>query len=266
MTLTSTSPTVGQVEERGLRVAPTEPAEATSPLAAVHTSHAVTKRGQRTVDKLVSAAEVVFARHGFLESRMSDIAKQAGVAHGTVYTYFDSKEDVFLAVASRAVEDILQRAVVVDTDHVDDPQAGLRAAARSVVAAYQEHAAVLGSLAIVASFDDRASTLRQFLTLQLIGQADRVIRAFQRAGLADASLNRQAVATALGAMAESFAYVSLVQERNLSQEEIADALVHVWVRSIGLPDAAQQTPTDARPKASRAPAVRTTTRQRKARS
>ena len=204
------------------------------PLEAVHASPAVTPRGQRTLDKLVTAAEAVFARTGFLDSRMSDIAKEAGVAHGTVYTYFDCKEDVFLAVATRAVEDILRRSIVVAPDSSATPEASLRAAAESVVAAYQEHAAILGSLAIVASFDERASSLRQFLTLQLIDQADRVIKAFQRAGLADPALNRPAVATALGAMAESFAYVSVVQQHNLSRKEIADALVHVWVRSIGL--------------------------------
>jgi AcrR family transcriptional regulator len=217
-----------------------------SPLEVAQTPPAVTRRGQRTLDKLVTAAQVVFTRTGFLDSRMSDIAKEAGVAHGTVYTYFDCKEDVFLAVARRAVEDILERSIVVDPDASTTPEGSLRAAAESVVAAYEEHAAILGSLAIVASFDERASSLRQFLTLKLIDQADRVIKAFQRAGLADPSLNRPAVATALGAMAESFAYVSLVQQHTLSRKEIADALVHVWVRSIGLETAATRAPRKAR--------------------
>jgi AcrR family transcriptional regulator len=213
---------------------PTPRVSAKSPVKGMPGAPELTPRGKRTLEKIVTAAEVVFTRQGFLESRMSDIAQEAGVAHGTVYSYFDCKEDVFLAVASRAVDDILARSIVLDARGSSDPEASLRVAAESVVTAYQEHAAILGSLAIVASFDERASTLRHLLTVQLIERADRVIKAFQRAGLADPDLNRPAVATALGAMAESLAYMSLVQEPRLSRDEISDALALVWVRAIGL--------------------------------
>jgi AcrR family transcriptional regulator len=212
---------------------PTDRLVVANPLAVEHGSPAATPRGQRTLDRLVNAAEKVFTRKGFLETRMSDIAKQAKVAHGTVYTYFDSKEEVFLAVATRAVEDILKRSTI-EADQPSDPHASIHAAAESIVDAYREHAAILGSLTIVASFDERASSLRQFLTIELISRADRVIKSFQRARLADADLDRPALATALGAMAESFTYTSVVQQSTLTRDEIVDALAHVWIRSIGL--------------------------------
>ncbi len=47
---------------------------------------------------LLLAAETVFSRSGFSETKMSDIAKQAGVAVGTLYNYFDSKEAIFEAI------------------------------------------------------------------------------------------------------------------------------------------------------------------------
>ena len=58
----------------------------------------LTARGQATRDKLVAAARDVFAERGFAGTRMGDLADAAGVSHGTVYTYFDTKEDVLLAV------------------------------------------------------------------------------------------------------------------------------------------------------------------------
>jgi AcrR family transcriptional regulator len=213
---------------------PTERSQLADPLSTGRSLPAATARGQRTLDRLVNSAERVFAKKGFLETRMSDIAKQAGVAHGTVYTYFDSKEDVFLAVATRAVEDILSRSVIIVADQPSDPHASIHVAAGSIVDAYRDHAAILGSLTIVASFDDRASSLRQFLTVELIDRADRVINSFQRAHLADAELNRPALATALGAMAESFTYTSVVQQNSLTRDEIVDTLAHIWIRSIGL--------------------------------
>ena len=47
---------------------------------------------------LVEAARRVFERDGFLEARITDITAEAGVAAGTFYTYFTSKEDAFAAV------------------------------------------------------------------------------------------------------------------------------------------------------------------------
>lgn len=58
----------------------------------------------RIVDKeakteaLVKAAVAVFARLGFHSSTMSEIAKEAGVGKGTLYEYFATKEELFLAV------------------------------------------------------------------------------------------------------------------------------------------------------------------------
>jgi TetR/AcrR family transcriptional regulator, fatty acid metabolism regulator protein len=52
---------------------------------------------ERTTDRrgeLVEAAVQVFARKGFHASRVSDIAREAGVAHGLLYHYFRSKDEV----------------------------------------------------------------------------------------------------------------------------------------------------------------------------
>jgi AcrR family transcriptional regulator len=51
--------------------------------------------------ELVSAATTVFAERGVGNATVSDIVKAAGVAQGTFYLYFDSKDDAVLAVAER---------------------------------------------------------------------------------------------------------------------------------------------------------------------
>jgi len=52
--------------------------------------------------ELVSAAATLFARRGVANTAVSDIVKAAGVAQGTFYLYFDSKDDALLAVVERA--------------------------------------------------------------------------------------------------------------------------------------------------------------------
>jgi AcrR family transcriptional regulator len=59
--------------------------------------------------QLVEAATAVFIRQGYANTRVADIAAAAGVAKGTVYEYFPSKEEVFLAVFAWVNEGITQR-------------------------------------------------------------------------------------------------------------------------------------------------------------
>ena len=57
-----------------------------------------TQRGRRTRNRLLEAAEIEFGRKGFHEASISGITYRAGVALGTFYTYFESKEQVFRAL------------------------------------------------------------------------------------------------------------------------------------------------------------------------
>lgn len=57
-----------------------------------------TERGRRTRNKLLEAAEIEFGEKGFHEAGISGITHRAGVALGTFYTYFDSKEEIFRAL------------------------------------------------------------------------------------------------------------------------------------------------------------------------
>ena len=57
-----------------------------------------TPRGERTLRKILDAARDEFGEHGFSDSSIVGITQRAGVALGTFYTYFDSKEEVFRAL------------------------------------------------------------------------------------------------------------------------------------------------------------------------
>ncbi len=59
-----------------------------------------TERGKRTREKLLRAAEIEFGDKGFHEAGVSGITYRAGVALGTFYTYFESKEEIFQALVS----------------------------------------------------------------------------------------------------------------------------------------------------------------------
>jgi AcrR family transcriptional regulator len=77
--------------------------------------------------QILDAAGVVFAQRGFPATRISDVAEQAGIAQGTIYRFFESKDDLALAIfesggtdGRRALERILE-----DGDR-SDPESMLR--------------------------------------------------------------------------------------------------------------------------------------------
>ena len=59
-----------------------------------------TARGKKTREKLLQAAEVEFGERGFHDAAISGITQRAGVALGTFYVYFNSKEEVFRDLVS----------------------------------------------------------------------------------------------------------------------------------------------------------------------
>ncbi len=86
-----------------------------------------TPRGERTLRKILDAAQAEFGEHGFADTSIVGITQRAGVALGTFYTYFDSKEVVFAAVVrdmSAQVRDHVAPAFAGATD-------ALKAAARA---------------------------------------------------------------------------------------------------------------------------------------
>lgn len=55
------------------------------------------KKGPK-YDAIIDAAVIVFAQNGYHLSKVSKIAKQAGVADGTIYLYFKNKEDILISM------------------------------------------------------------------------------------------------------------------------------------------------------------------------
>ena len=76
----------------------------------------------KTLDKhskIISAATKVFAKKGFFNARISDIAKEAKVADGTIYLYFNHKFDVLISVFEEEIGGLIEqvsKALAVEPD------------------------------------------------------------------------------------------------------------------------------------------------------
>ncbi len=118
----------------------------------------MTKGSARTIvtdkrEAILRAAIKTFAGKGFFNSKVADIAKEAGVADGTVYLYFKNKDDILHSIFDRAMDEFIaegEKELAV----LDDPKDKLRRIA-------ELHLERLGSdrdMAIVFQVELRGST------------------------------------------------------------------------------------------------------------
>ena len=67
-----------------------------------------TARGTTKRERILRAAIEVFALNGYFNAKVSEIAKAAGVADGTIYLYFDGKEDLLITIFREHTRSYLQ--------------------------------------------------------------------------------------------------------------------------------------------------------------
>ncbi len=72
------------------------------------TVHSAADRAGDKRERILSAAERIFARHGFFAAKVSDVAKEAGVADGTIYLYFKSKDDLLISLFERRMLELTE--------------------------------------------------------------------------------------------------------------------------------------------------------------
>lgn len=87
-----------------------------------------TERGRRTLRAILDAAAVEFGERGFHEASVSGITRRAGVALGSFYTYFDSKDAVFRALVRDMSDQVRERvapAIRAAPDQIAAERAGL---------------------------------------------------------------------------------------------------------------------------------------------
>ncbi len=67
------------------------------------------KRNTEKYQQILEAAVVVFAEQGFLQSTVAQVAKQAGVADGTIYLYFKNKDDILIQIYDYKTKEVFEQ-------------------------------------------------------------------------------------------------------------------------------------------------------------
>lgn len=215
-------------------------------------------KGRRTRARLFEAGKVVFERDGFLQARITDIAAEANVSHGSFYHYFDSKESLFREIA----EEVEVRLVSMDDiaqDRGEDagPIDRIRAANKAYLTAYKKEARIMRVIEEVSRYNDDVRLVRSKRDDYLAARLESAIKRLQAEGLADERIDERYAATALGGMVAKFAEMMFVGGARFDMQAAVEQLTLLWANALGLsPDAATAKPAARKPAARKTPAVR----------
>jgi TetR/AcrR family fatty acid metabolism transcriptional regulator len=180
-------------------------------------------------DAILRAAIDVFAGRGFFNAQVADVARAAGVAAGTVYLYFDSKDALLVSIFERTMRDAIAegRAAVAP---VRDPVEQLRTVARV-------HLDRMGrdrSLAIVFQVELRQSTkfMERFsstLLREYLGIIRGIIVDGQKSGAFRRGLNATLAAKLFFGGLDEMATNWILSRRKYTLASEADAIVDLFV-------------------------------------
>ncbi len=193
------------------------------------------RKGAVTRARLITAAKIVFERDGFLEARVVDIAETAGLASGSFYHYFDSKEQIFREIAAAQEERLTE--LTDDELRVSEasPWDRIRDANRRYLERYRDEAALMGVIEQVSRYDSHVSADRMATMKHFVERAERAIRRLQLEGLVDRRINPAIAGDALGAMVARFAELWLVQRyREYDFDEAVEQLTVLWGNALGM--------------------------------
>jgi TetR/AcrR family transcriptional regulator, fatty acid metabolism regulator protein len=180
-------------------------------------------------DAILRAATDVFAESGYFNAQVADVARAAGVAAGTVYLYFRSKDDLLVSIFERSMRDAIAegRAMV---GGVRDPRQRLRRFAAL-------HLGRLGrdrNLAVVFQVELRQSTkfMERFSSTLLrdyLGLIRDAIADGQRAGMFRADIKATVAAKMFFGALDEMATNWILSRRRYSLEADADTVVDLFV-------------------------------------
>jgi AcrR family transcriptional regulator len=185
-----------------------------------------TERGRRTRSALLTAAREAFEQRGFDDCRMNDIADAAGVSHGTVYTYFESKEEIL----GQVIDELLVELQDDLRTSAKDPMARIAEANKRYLQAYRDNHRLLQVIEQAAVTTPELGARLDEFRRRYHARVSAAIRRLQEQERIPVELPADVTATALCAMVEGF---SRYWQRPVT-DDINATLTNLWVNALGL--------------------------------
>lgn len=183
-------------------------------------------------EAILRAAITVFAHNGYFNSKVADIAREAGVADGTVYLYFKSKEEILHSIFDRSVDEALS-AAREQIALITDPRDKLR----RIALLHLERLGADRDLAVVFQVELRGSTkfMEEFSAAGFAEYLALIRTTFeegQRAGVFRSDLNSNVVAKIVFGALDEMATNWILSKRRYKLAPMADQVLDILFNGV----------------------------------
>ena len=193
-----------------------------------------TAKGAQRKEELVRAARAVFERIGYFNARVADIVAEAGIAHGSFYTYFASKQDVFLSVVHDVGVELDEAAATSLRSFDGDPYETLDRSIRAYLDVYRGNAIILALVEQVATVEPEIHRIRLAARRLHVDRVAGLIERWQSLDPAKSHLDPKTSAGALVSMLSNFSYWWFAGGDSYDANLATRTLVDIWSRVVGL--------------------------------
>jgi TetR/AcrR family fatty acid metabolism transcriptional regulator len=184
-------------------------------------------------ERILRAAIKVFARNGFHNAKISQIAKEAGVADGTIYLYFKNKDDILIKVFEERLEEINTRFREM-LQGIESPEDKLRLYIRLHMELMEQNR----GLAEVISVELRQSQrfMKEYVPVKFaeyMNLVSYIIREGKERGVFRADVNPGVIKRALfGALDELILYWVLTPEPKHDMKAMIEQTTELFIRGL----------------------------------
>jgi TetR/AcrR family fatty acid metabolism transcriptional regulator len=179
-------------------------------------------------EAILRAAIKVFARNGYFNSKVSDIAREANIADGTVYLYFKSKDEILHSVFDRAMDEFIAegKKEIAEIEKADDKL-------RRIAHLHLERLSSDRDLAIVFQVELRGSTkfMEEFSAAGFAEYLDiirRTILEGQKQGVFRADLNATVCAKILYGALDEMVTNWILSKKSYSLAPMANTVLEIF--------------------------------------
>ena len=181
---------------------------------------------------ILRAATRVFARNGYFNSKVADIARAAEVADGTVYLYFKSKEEILHSIFDQNIAEAIAAGRKL-IENLDDSREKLRRIAKL----HLERLGADRDLAVVFQVELRGSTkfMEEFSAAgfaEYLALLRHTFEEGQREGVFRKELNAKVAAKILFGALDEMATNWIISKRSYKLEPMADVVMEVFLSGV----------------------------------
>jgi AcrR family transcriptional regulator len=192
-----------------------------------------TAKGRRAVEAWRQGGRETFTNLGFLRTKISDIAKAAGMASASFYNYYDTKEDLLLDLAAEYNSEVLSK--IKRGVRAGDPRQNIQATVETFWRVYTENQAVMHGVFQLSMIDEQFARHWYEIRERAIAGIKFEIRRAKKTSPSP-MLDTAAGAMALSSMIEHFCYLwssdhqSFVEGK--TDDEAITTIADVWYRAL----------------------------------